>query len=259
MSESVQIGLTEPQGPPAAPVAVLAHSLGTGPLLWEKVVPGLAEQYRVSLLTLPGHGDVAVPAQPFSLSDLAGATAAAVGDLGAGPVLFAGVSIGGALALTLAVRHPEALMAAVPIASTAAMGDAAHWQARAAMVRQQSTSALVTDSASRWFAPDSIVKEPDLTGRILRTLAATSDEGYARCAESLGTYDVAGELGGVNLPVLAMAGEHDPIAPPHLVEEMAGKIPGARALTIPGAGHQPPAEQPARVLEHLSQFFDEVT
>ena len=49
------IRLTEPVGPAGRPLVVLGHSLGTGTLLWENVVPALAAEYRVALLSLPGH------------------------------------------------------------------------------------------------------------------------------------------------------------------------------------------------------------
>lgn len=259
MTDHVTIGLTSPEGPGGAPVVVLAHSLGTGPLIWEQVVPLLAETYQVSLMTMPGHGTVPVPEAPFTMDDLADSVAEAVRGLGAGPVYFAGVSIGGALAFTLAIRHPELLRAVVPIAALAVMGDAAHWGNRAAQVREQSTSVLVADSAARWFAPGSIEKEPVLTGRILHVLQDTPDEGYARCAEALGTYDVTAQVGNIDVPVLAVAGEHDPVAPLEQVEQVARQIPGARSATIVGAGHQPPAEQSTRVFQTLDQFFKEIS
>src|SRR5699024_1103149 len=89
MTDHVTIGLTPPQGPDGAPLVVLAHSLGTGPLIWEQVVPMLAG-HRVSLMTMPGHGSAPVPQDPFSMDDLADSAAAAIRDLDDGPVSFAG-------------------------------------------------------------------------------------------------------------------------------------------------------------------------
>lgn len=255
----VTIGLTTPQGPEGAPLVVLAHSLGTGPLIWEQVVPMLTQSYRVSLLTMPGHGTVPVPPAAFTMDDLADSVARAIRDLGEGPAFFSGVSIGGALAFTLAIRHPELFRGVVPIASLALMGDAEHWGNRAAQVREQSTSVLVADSAARWFAPGSIEKEPNLTGRILHVLQDTPDEGYARCAEALGTYDVAARVPDISVPLLVVGGEYDPVAPAAQIDELVARIPGARSTIIDGAGHQPPAEQATQVFEVLDAFFKEVS
>src|SRR5919204_89739 len=45
-------------------------------------------------------------------------------------------------------------------------------------------------------------------------------------------------------PVLVLAGEHDPNAPPAMMERMAGKIPGARYVCLKGVGHLPNLEAP---------------
>ena len=73
-----EIALTVPVGGPSRPLVVLGHSLGTGPLIWERVVPVLAEHYRVTLLSLPGHDAAPVPTEPFTIEELADAVAAAV-------------------------------------------------------------------------------------------------------------------------------------------------------------------------------------
>lgn len=257
MMKVSSIALTEPQGRPGAPLVVLAHSLGTGPLIWDEVVPEIAQKYRVSLMTLPGHGNLEVPPERFTMDELADATAARILPLNSSPVLFAGVSIGGALALTLGLRHPELFAGISNIAAASTMGDASHWQARAEMVREQSTSALVSESASRWFTPEFIANQPELTERILRTLEHIPDEGYARCAEALGTYDISAVLAEISVPVLALGGDSDPVVPVERIEEIAANVPGARSVIIPGASHQPPAEQPIRVAAELVKFFTE--
>ncbi|WP_125098632.1 alpha/beta fold hydrolase [Leucobacter chromiireducens] len=250
------ISLTEPVGPAGAPLLVLAHSLGTGPLIWEPTIPALAAAYRVTALSLPGHDAAPVPTQPFTMVELADAVAARVRDLaGGGDALFAGVSIGGALALTLALHHPETFSAVASLASAASLGDREHWAARAALVREQSTSVLVAASAKSWFAPESIAREPELTGRILRVLQNTSDEGYARCAEALASHDLRDRLGQIRIPVLALGGEHDTVAPPERQAEIVAGVPDARSVIIAGAAHQPPAEQGEAVAAALLDFF----
>lgn len=253
-----EIALTVPVGGPSRPLVVLGHSLGTGPLIWERVVPVLAEHYRVTLLSLPGHDAAPVPTEPFTIEELADAVAAAVQDLAGGPALYAGVSIGGALGLALALRHPEVFAGAAIIASAASLGTSEGWIERAALVREQSTSALVIPSAKVWFAPDSIANEPEITGRILRVLQGVSDEGYARCAEALASYDLRERLGEIRIPILAMGGEFDGVAPEDRQDETVAGVQNGRKVMIAGAGHQPPAEQATAVTAALLEFFGEV-
>ncbi|MBO1900421.1 alpha/beta fold hydrolase [Leucobacter weissii] len=254
------IALTEPSGPPRRPLLVLGHSLGTGPLIWENAAPLLAREYRVSLLALPGHGAAPVPAAPFSMEELSDAVAEGVRSISDGPAFYAGVSIGGALALELALRHGELFAAVASVASGAELGGREHWEARAELVRSQSTASLVRQSAEVWFAPDSIAAEPVLTGRILRVLQETSAEGYARCAEALGGYDVRSRLAEIGIPVLAAWGEHDTVAPEAKQDEIvvgvnSGGAELARKARIDGVAHQPPAERPGATADVLLEFF----
>lgn len=252
------IRLTEPVGPAGRPLVVLGHSLGTGTLLWENVVPALAAEYRVSLLSLPGHEQTPVPADPFTLAELADAVAEAGQQLAGGRFLYAGVSIGGALGLELALHHPNALLGAAIVASGAELGTPEHWTARAEMVRQQSPAALVGPSSKSWFAPDSIANEPVITGRILRVLQETPAEGYARCAEALARYDLRPRLPEISVPILAAYGEFDTVAPEEKQDEIVAGVQRGRKARIDGAAHQPPAEQPDATAEALLGFFAEV-
>ena len=251
-----EIALTEPVGPDGAPLVVLAHSLGTGPLIWEPVLSQLLAEYRVALVTLPGHGAAPVPGDAFTMEELAGVVAARVRSV-AGTAYFAGVSIGGALGLELALLHPDVVKRAAIVASAASLGSAEHWAARAAAVRAQSTSALIAASAQTWFAPESIEREPELIGRILHALQDTSDEGYARCAEALAGYDLRDRLGEIRVPVLALGGAHDTVAPEERQDELVAGIPNARKEMIADAAHQPPAESGAAVAAALLSFFGE--
>lgn len=251
------IHLTDPVGPAGAPLVILGHSLGTGTLLWEKVVPQLAAEYRVSLLTLPGHEGTPIETEPFTLAELADGVAEAGQQLAGGSFLYAGVSIGGALGLELALHHPTALLAAAIIASGAELGGPEHWQTRAALVREQSPAALVGASSKTWFVPESIVNEPELTGRMLRVLQQTPTEGYARCAEALGGYDVRNRLSEIDVPILAVWGEHDTVGTEARQDEIVAGVTRGRKVRINGAAHQPPAEQSDATAEALLVFFAE--
>lgn len=253
-----EVRLTEPVGRSGAPLVVLGHSIGTGPLIWEQVIPPLAAEYRVALLTLPGHGSAPVPADGFTFAELADAVAEGIRGIAESHVRYAGVSIGGALALELALRHPDLFDGVAAIASAAQLGGSDHWNERAALVRSQSTSVLVGPSSRVWFGPNSVANQPDLSGRILHALQDTPDEGYARCAEALGTFDVRDRLGEIRVPVLAMGGEFDTVGPEEAQDEIVAGVPHGRKVMIADAAHQPPAEQPKAVARELLAFFAEV-
>lgn len=252
------IALTAPVGPDDAPLLVLGPSLGTSTILWENALPVLASRYRVVAWDLPGHGSSPSATESFTVADLADAVAGAIRALGAERVLYAGVSLGGATGLELGLRHPELVSALAIVASGAQLGEPAGWNERAATVRSQSTSVLIIPSAQRWFAPGSIEREPDLSGRLLHALRDADAESYALCCEALAAYDVRGRLGEIGAPVVALWGEHDAVAPEAKALEIAGGVVRGRAEMIAGVAHLPPAETPAATATALLAFFESV-
>ena len=252
MSTASLIALTEPVGAEGAPLVVLGPSRGPSTILWEDVVPLLADDYRIAAWDLPGHGAGPVARAPFTVADLADAVAAAVPEE---TFLYAGVSLGGATGLELARRHGDRLGAAAIVASGAQLGDPDAWADRAAQARAQSTSSLIIASAQRWFAPDSIARRPALTGRLLHALQDADDDSYARCCEALAAYDVRPVLGEITVPVLAAWGAFDAVAPEAKAIEIAEGVRDGRTARIEDAGHLPPAEQPEAVAALLRSFF----
>lgn len=250
------LALTAPVGPGDSPLLVLGPSLGTSAILWEKTLPALTERFRVVTWDLPGHGRSAPASEPFTVADLADAVAEAAREIADTPFLYAGVSLGGATGLELMLRHPDAVRAAAIVASGAQLGDPAGWHERATQVRAQSTSSIIIPSAQRWFAPDSIAREPELSGRLLHALQDTDDESYALCCEALADYDVRDRLDGIVTPVLAVWGEFDGVAPEGKAREIAESVRDGRIERIADAAHLPPAEQPEDVARALVEFFD---
>ncbi|MFK4805714.1 alpha/beta fold hydrolase [Microbacterium sp. ZW CA_36] len=238
----------------AAPTLVLGPSLGTSTLLWERVIPALAKRYRVVAWDLPGHGAARPATEPFTIAELADAVAEAV----EGPFLYAGVSLGGCVGLELLRRHGDRIDAAAIICSGAAIGAPEGWRDRAAQVRAQSTSSLVVGSAQRWFAPGTIARDPDLTGRMLHVLQDTDDESYALCCEALAGFDVRDGLGEIATPVLAVWGDHDGVTPEASAREIADGVQRGRTVGIADAAHLPPADDPAATAAALREFFDAV-
>lgn len=251
------LAVTEPIGADGAPLIVLGPSLGTASaVLWEDVIPILAQRFRVVTWDLPGHGASKPPTAPFTVEDLADAVADALRPLGE-PVFAAGVSLGGAVTQALAIRHGDLLRAVAVVCSGPNFAAGAEaWRERAATVRAQGTPVLISGSAGRWFAPGSIAARPDITGRLLHTLSDADDEGYAACCEALAAFDVRDLLGSVTRPMLVMYGSDDTATPKADSEAIAAAVPGARLVGIDDAAHLAPAEKPVEVATELVTFFE---
>lgn len=245
-------------GPPEAPPLLLGPSLGTSLGMWNVQAESLARTRRVIRWDLPGHGD--------SPSDLvrAGATVADLADLvlalaehlGLDRFHYVGNSLGGAVGLDLAVRHPSRIASLALVCSSARFGDPQPWRERAASVREngeKGTAALAESARSRWFTSDA--PESAAIAAVVQDQRRADPAGYAACCDALATHDLRDELHRVQAPTLVIAGRQDIATPPPHARELADGIPAATLLEIPGAGHLAPVEQPKVVLDALSRHL----
>ncbi|WP_024285480.1 alpha/beta fold hydrolase [Cellulomonas sp. KRMCY2] len=252
--------LTAPGSGDPRDLVVLGPSLGTavGPL-WSACAALLGPRYRVLGWDLPGHGRSAPVDTAFTVADLAEAVLVVVRPeldaLGPGArLLCAGVSLGGAVALQLALADAGVAMVAV-VCSGARIGEPADWHARAELVRQAGTPAVLAASVSRWFAPGFLDRDPQTGTALLWSLQEADRFSYARCCEALAGHDLRGELSALAVPLLAVAGSEDAVTPPALAEELAAAVRSGRSAVVPGVAHLAPAEAPDLVAALLRDAF----
>jgi 3-oxoadipate enol-lactonase/4-carboxymuconolactone decarboxylase len=229
---------------PDARLVVLGPSLGTTSELWEVVAASLAAEYRVLRFDLPGHGFSPAASASFGMADLAEGVLELVDSVGGGSFYYAGDSMGGAIGLTLAQSHPTRVLGVVAFATSATFGPTQGWNERAATVRASGTASVVSSSASRWFAPDYLERDPGRGAAALDRLLAVDDESYALCCEALAAYDLTPIAGSIDVPVVCAAGEFDIAVPPEEVRALADLIAGSTYTVLGGAGHLPVMEVP---------------
>ncbi|MYR60245.1 3-oxoadipate enol-lactonase, partial [Streptomyces sp. SID625] len=240
------------EGPATAPALLLGPSLGTSSALWDRVAPELAASHRVVRWDLPGHGGSAAGliGPGATVADLAALVLELADALGLERFAYAGVSLGGAVGLHLAVHHPERLTSLAVICSSAHFGGARPWRERAALVRREGLAALAASAGSRWFAGDFTVPE------LIRDHREADPEAYAACCDALAAFDLTGRLSEIRTPTLLIAGRQDPATPPAHLREIADAVPGAALTEIPGASHLAPAQCPEAVLTALRTQLD---
>jgi pimeloyl-ACP methyl ester carboxylesterase len=233
---------------------VVGPSLGTSvEALWGAAAGRLADWFEVVGWDLPGHGRGTPATEPFSIAELAvdvrRLTAQLVGDRGR-RASYAGVSLGGAVALELALE-PGVFGHASCIASAARIGEPTMWHERAALVRKAGTPVMVGPSSQRWFADGFLERDPTSANRLLLSLSDTDSESYALACEALSGFDLRSRLAETQIPLLVAPGEYDDVVPVHVAEQTAAAAPRAVLQVLAGCGHLPPAEAPAAVAAML--------
>jgi 3-oxoadipate enol-lactonase len=238
------------EGRAGAPPLVLASSLGTTLELWDAQLPALAERFSVVRYDHPGHGES--PAAPScSLPELADDLVGLLDDLGLERVSLCGLSLGGAVAMQVALSAPERVDRLVLACTSARFSPADPWHERAATVRAHGMEAIAEMVLARFFGERTRRERPDLVGRFRARFTATDAEAYARCCDGLAEWDARGRLGAIAAPTLVIVGSDDPSTPPVHGEAIAAEIPGARLVLLEGAAHLANVERSAAFTEAL--------
>ena len=242
------------------PDLVLLHGWGLHSGVWEQTAAVLAENFRVTLIDLPGHGRSPLLSGYYSLTTLAQQL------LESAPphAMWLGWSLGGIIALHLAALHPERVNKLILVASTPKFVNAPDWEHgvtadtldefahtlasdyRACIKRflalQLRGSAHATETLRRLDAIAFRHGEPDP-----RALSA----GLALLRDS----DLRAELGSINCPVRVIAGERDTLTPPDAPRYLATHLPQAHLSVIAGAGHAPFLSHAQEFIRVLNEFL----
>ncbi|MGY5052699.1 bifunctional 3-oxoadipate enol-lactonase/4-carboxymuconolactone decarboxylase PcaDC [Streptomyces sp. 900105755] len=240
------------EGPASAPVLLLGPSLGTSYALWDAVAPELSVTQRVVRWDLPGHGGSApgLIKAGATVGDIAELVLALADSLGIGRFAYAGVSLGGAVGLHLAVHHPDRLESLAVICSSAHFGGSRAWEERAERVRREGVEWLAENAPGRWFTPGFTVP------RLVEDQRTADPEAYAACCDALAAFDLRDRLGEIAVRTLLIAGRQDTATPPPHLREIADAVAAATLVELPGAAHLAPAQCPEAVLTALRSHLD---
>ena len=242
---------------------VLLHGFTQGPRSWDRLVAEVDPSYEIVRVTVPGHGPAggasARARLPFE------AAAAAVADAvtataGPEPATWFGYSLGGRLALRVALDRPDLVEALVLLGATAGIAEP---DARAARVEidERLASGLERRGVERfvdgWLAQDLFARLPRAAAGVEERREGTV-AGLAGALRLLGTgaqEPVWDRLGEISVPVLLMAGEHDSKFSA-LAFRLAAAIGENAGLSfVPGAGHAAHLERPQSVATIVTRFL----
>jgi esterase len=242
------------QGPPV----VLLHGLFGSAQNWGAIQRRLAARHRVLALDLRNHGSSprdAVMDYPAMAADVAETIAGVT----AAPAAVVGHSMGGKVAMALALAHPELVSRLVaadiaPVAYPPSLrGYVEAMQAlplRAGLTRREADAAL-----------EAAVPEPGIRGFLLQNIRFGQDPpewrlGLAEIAAAMPVIEGFPEFGTPYAgPTLVLAGEHSHYIRPEHHPRFRALFPKARFATVPGAGHWVHAENPEGFLALVEPFL----
>jgi len=243
-----------------AATVVFVNSLGADLGIWDDVLPPLQDPKRSARFVrydLRGHGLSESTPPPYSLPALANDLAGLMKALGVLKAVVCGVSLGGLVALQMAVSHPERVSGLILCDALAKFGDAPFWKERLAAVRSKGIAFIADGVLARWFTPSFRSTRPaDVRG--WRTmLLRTSSEGYLGACTAIRDADLRKDTGSARVPTLVLCGSEDEVTTPGQVRALAESIPDARFELVAGAGHLPCIEKPHALAQSIRAFLED--
>jgi 3-oxoadipate enol-lactonase len=236
---------------------VLAHALGCDLTMWDDLANELAQEHRVLCYDQRGHGSSSAPTGPYTMGELADDAARLLRELGAGPVVWIGLSLGGMVGQELALRHPELVAQLVVANSTSGYPDEAQaiWRQRIDAVRAGGIEAVADAVMARYFDDDFRAAHPATVARFRRRLVTTDPDAYIACCAAVAGVDTAARLPQIAVPTLVIAGVNDTGTPLAMSELLAERIPGARLAVVAHASHLSAIEQPREFAALVMRFL----
>ena len=247
-------------GDESAPPVLLVMGLAYPAAMWWRLVPALAERFRVLRLDNRGAGLTGdVPGAPYTVETMAADCLAVLDEAGAASAQVVGISMGGLLAQEMALTAPErvtslCLAATHPGIAHAVMNPdvlSLVTSGRADMTPEQAAEASIPFN----YAP-STPRERIEQDWSVRLPLASSPAGYAAQVQGTLPWTRFDDLGRITAPTLVVHGELDALVPPDNGRTLAERIPGAELVLVPDANHLLMTDQPELVAKVLVDWLE---
>lgn len=242
-----------------ASTLVLVHEMGGTLESWDDVLPELAQGRRVLRYDTRGAGLSEKIRGTADIDEMADDVAALLDALGiAGRVAIAGIAVGGAIAIHFAARHAARTAALIPMSP--AIGVPADRRAATlalcdTMERDGVRSGM--QAALQNSYPPVMRTDPSRFARVRSQRLGNDPGSQAAIYRMLAGMDLSADLAAITCPTLVLAGRHDGLRPPAMIEPIARQIRGARYEVLETA-HFMSQQTPQLVAQAMGRFLGEM-
>lgn len=242
---------------------VLLHAFPCNRSMWAPQINALVQgrQFRVITPDFRGFGESDVPEGPYLMETLADDIAALFDALQVEECILGGLSMGGYVAFAF-YRAYSARVRALILADTHPRADSEERRAAreetAQLAERQGSQAVAELQLPSMLTPETLQDPIGTTARLRAMMEAATPTGIAGALRGMALRpDASDLLPQIHCPTLALAGAEDTLTPPADARLMAERIPNARLVIIPQAGHLANMEQPADFNQALVTFLED--
>ncbi len=244
--------------PSGSPAVLLLHGLGACGASWALQVPALVDAgYRVIAPDVRGFGQSTYPGGRLRISDLAADMSCLLEHLQAGPVYVVGISMGGVIALQLALDAPALTRKLVLVNTFARLRPKSlnlwfYYAIRFILVHTLGLPIQARTVARRIFPRSGQVAYRQ---ELVKQICQADPNGYRAVLRALALFNVANRLREIHAPILVITGEEDTTVPTNNQLDLVRGLPAAKHVFIPAAGHAVIVNQPESFNRHLLEFL----
>jgi 3-oxoadipate enol-lactonase len=240
-------------GKEGAPWLVLSHSLACSVRMWDPTIAAFKDSYRILNYDMRGHGATSAPKVPYTLDMLADDVLALTKELKIEKAAYCGLSIGGMIGQTIALRgkHPFEKMVFADTTHTQPPEALKQWEDRIRVAESKGMAGLLDSTMERWFTPP--FRASAEAKKIAALILATPVAGYVGCGRAIMGLNTTARLKEIKVPVLAITGNDDGAAGG--TKFIGETVPGAKFVGIPQASHIANVEQPEAFNRALRDFL----
>lgn len=242
------------------PVLLLCHSLFCDSLMWNDMVSHLSGSYRIVTIDARAHGKTTVPANAFTIKDIALDYLKVMDKLSIEKAHMVGISMGGMVALNCALLAPERVESLVLMDTEAGKPPWKNWFERWLLARTVQNTGLL------WFSVGTMLNR--MFGKTFRKENSEAVEGWRKVLSALDPRSISlsidainnrpaliDRLGEVKVRTLLVYGEEDFYTPIESGCRIEDGVDDSKMVLIKDAGHLTVVEQPKEVAALISNFI----
>jgi 2-succinyl-6-hydroxy-2,4-cyclohexadiene-1-carboxylate synthase len=255
----------EVSGDRGSPTVLFLHGFMGSSADWRGVMTALGDRAFCIAVDLPGHGaSLGLPPDAYTIEGATGAVITTLDRLEIARTVVAGYSMGGRLALYLALRYPDRCAGLFLESASPGLESADERATRRAADELEAKRLESGDFEAflrDWYRQPlfaSLARDENLLGRTIGARRRNDLGELALSLRGMGTGSqpsLWGELEDLGVPAIAVAGVLDGKYA-GFSSRMAGVSPRVEPAVIPGAGHNAHAEAPAEYVALLGRFLD---
>lgn len=235
---------------------IFIHGAGDSSTVWSRQIQSFFEKHRVLAIDLPGHGARLAEHGHDRHEENAEEVRRLMERAGIAKAVVAGHSMGGGVALTLALNHPERVSALVLVATGARLKMRPDFLESAARTAAEFGHRKPSHTH---IIPAAQMVHPDIPASVVAALEAMIGDASAQATsgdfQANNSFDVMARLSEIHVPTLVIGGDADKMAPEKFCRFLADNIPGARLEMLSPCGHYPQVEQELTFNRALESFL----